>query len=148
MCDYQSIHDLYNTGDVCQPLKCKSTTMSNGKHIGNFLLSSDEMSDAQSAFSSSLYSTNYTMSNLVGPGRVLENLYSSLGRRLERSIGALLIRRDSDHPPPTRKFRIATKPFGVTDISLNVSCPILSNILILFIIAYPDQRTSCARCAA
>ena len=62
--------------------------MSNGKHIGNFLLSSDEMSDAQSAFSSSLYSTNYTMSNLVGPGRVLGNLYSSLGRRLERYIGA------------------------------------------------------------
>ena len=88
MCDYQSIHDLYNTGDVCQPLKCKSTTMSNGKRIGNFLLSSDEMSDAQSASSSSLYSTNYTMSNLVGPGRVLGNLYSSLGRRLERSIGA------------------------------------------------------------
>ena len=62
--------------------------MSNGKRIGNFLLSSDEMSDAQSAASSSLYSTNYTMSNLVGPGRVLGNLYSSLGRRLERSIGA------------------------------------------------------------
>ena len=62
--------------------------MSNGKRMGNFLLSTDDgFSDAQSASSSSLYSTNYTMSNLVGPGRVLGNLYSSLGRRLERSIG-------------------------------------------------------------
>ena len=60
--------------------------MSNGKRIGNFLLSSDEMSDAQSASSSSLYSTNYTMSNIVGPGRVLGNLYSCLGRRLEKTV--------------------------------------------------------------
>ena len=63
--------------------------MSNGrKRMGNFLLSTDDgISDAQSASSSSLYSTNYTMSNLVGPGRVLGNLYSSLGRRLEKSVG-------------------------------------------------------------
>ena len=63
--------------------------MANGRHTSNFLLpADDELHDTQSVTSSSFYSSNYTMSNLVGPGRVLGNLYSSLGRRLERSIGA------------------------------------------------------------
>ena len=63
--------------------------MASGRHSSNFLLpADDELNDTQSVTSSSFYSSNYTMSNLVGPGRVLGNLYSSLGRRLERSIGA------------------------------------------------------------
>ena len=37
----------------------------------------------------SLFSTNYTMSNLVGAGRVLGNFYSFAGRRLERTVGTI-----------------------------------------------------------
>lgn len=35
------------------------------------------------------HSTNSTASNLVGPGRVLGNFYSSTGRRLERTLGGI-----------------------------------------------------------
>lgn len=37
----------------------------------------------------STFSTNYTMSNLVGTGRVLGNLYSAAGRRLEKVLGVV-----------------------------------------------------------
>ncbi|KLO14325.1 hypothetical protein SCHPADRAFT_318869 [Schizopora paradoxa] len=40
----------------------------------------------------STYSTNYTMSNLVGPGRLLGNLYSKAGSSLERRLGKLAYR--------------------------------------------------------
>lgn len=38
----------------------------------------------------STWSTNYTMSNLPGPGRILGNLYSTAGRSLERGLGELV----------------------------------------------------------
>ena len=62
--------------------------MSNTWTSSNFLLRTDDGPnndniDIQSVTNSSLYSTNYTMSNLVGQGRVLGNLYSYTGRNLE-----------------------------------------------------------------
>ena len=49
--------------------------------------SNDWRSDEETAVSSSSFSTNYTMTNLVGAGRVLGNLYVILGRYLERILG-------------------------------------------------------------
>ena len=50
----------------------------------------DIYGDTKSVSSStSLFSTNYTMSNLVGAGRVLGNFYSFAGRRLERTVGTI-----------------------------------------------------------
>lgn len=37
----------------------------------------------------STFSTNYTMSDLAGTGRVLGNLYSTAGRRLEKVLGVV-----------------------------------------------------------
>lgn len=37
----------------------------------------------------STWSTNYTMSNLPGPGRILGNLFSKAGSSLERGLGKL-----------------------------------------------------------
>lgn len=37
----------------------------------------------------STFSTNYTMSDLAGTGRVLGNLYSAAGRRLEKALGVV-----------------------------------------------------------
>lgn len=37
----------------------------------------------------STFSTNYTMSDLAGTGRVLGNLYSAAGRRLEKVLGVV-----------------------------------------------------------
>jgi len=51
--------------------------------------------DSTSIFSYSYHSTwssNYTMSNLVGPGRLLGNLFSSTGSSLERQLGKLAYR--------------------------------------------------------
>ena len=44
-------------------------------------------SDALTITNTSVFSTNYTMSNLPGAGRVLGNFYSFAGRQLERTIG-------------------------------------------------------------
>ena len=44
--------------------------------------------DRYSITNTSALSTNYTMSNLPGAGRVLGNLYSIAGRRLERTVGS------------------------------------------------------------
>ena len=49
----------------------------------------DVTRDASTGSRSSLFSTNYTMSNNIGTGRVLGNLYSYAGRRLEKTIGLL-----------------------------------------------------------
>ena len=59
------------------------------RHSRNFLPSTDGQpnDDAQSVTRTSLFSSNYTISNLVGTGRVLGNLYSFAGRRLERTVG-------------------------------------------------------------
>ena len=43
--------------------------------------------DTQSVTRTSLFSTNYTTSNNIGPGRVLGNFYSYTGRNLERVVG-------------------------------------------------------------
>ncbi|KLO08242.1 hypothetical protein SCHPADRAFT_615212 [Schizopora paradoxa] len=40
----------------------------------------------------STWSTNYTMSNLPGPGRLLGNFYSRAGRTLERRLGRIVNR--------------------------------------------------------
>lgn len=57
----------------------------------NFLLSSDDDGtddgDTQSVTHTSLFSSNYTISNNIGPGRVLGNLYSYAGQNLERALG-------------------------------------------------------------
>lgn len=37
----------------------------------------------------STFSTNYTMSNLPGTGRVMGNLYKAAGRRLERTMSKI-----------------------------------------------------------
>ena len=49
----------------------------------------DVTRDASTGSRSSLFSTNYTMSNNIGTGRVLGNLYSYAGRHLERTVGLL-----------------------------------------------------------
>ncbi|KLO06000.1 hypothetical protein SCHPADRAFT_895814 [Schizopora paradoxa] len=47
--------------------------------------------DAQTVYTYfSTWSTNYTMSNLPGPGRILGNLYSKAGSTLEKRIGKLV----------------------------------------------------------
>ncbi len=54
-----------------------------------------EQDDSTSIYSYSYYSTwssNYTISNLVGPGRLLGNLLSSAGSSLERRLGKLAYR--------------------------------------------------------
>lgn len=40
----------------------------------------------------SIASSNETMDNLPGPGRVLGNFYTSAGRRLENEIGRVAVR--------------------------------------------------------
>ncbi|KLO10097.1 hypothetical protein SCHPADRAFT_535649 [Schizopora paradoxa] len=57
-----------------------------------FLRSSAASSSRLSVASYSTWSTNMTMSNLVGAGRTLGNLYSSAGRRLEKGVLQLLAR--------------------------------------------------------
>ena len=44
-------------------------------------------SDVLTITNTSVFSTNYTMSNLPGAGRVLGNFYSFAGRQLEKTIG-------------------------------------------------------------
>ena len=44
-------------------------------------------SDEGTVASSSFFSSNYTMTNLVGAGRVLGNFYVTVGRYLERILG-------------------------------------------------------------
>ena len=65
--------------------------------VDDLLLSYDDDSQDEDIYgdtksvssSTSLFSTNYTMSNLVGAGRVLGNFYSFAGRRLERTVGTI-----------------------------------------------------------
>ncbi|KLO14305.1 hypothetical protein SCHPADRAFT_317931 [Schizopora paradoxa] len=49
----------------------------------------DDASSISSSLSSMTWSTNYTVSNLPGPGRNLGNLYSWAGTSLERRLGKL-----------------------------------------------------------
>lgn len=51
--------------------------------------SSDYCSTRGAYIYTSVSSTNDTASNLPGPGRVLGNVYSSAGRRLERAVGVV-----------------------------------------------------------
>lgn len=48
----------------------------------------DNFSITASSTYSSTFSTNMTMSNLIGPGRALGNLYSMVGRSLEKRFRA------------------------------------------------------------
>lgn len=50
----------------------------------------DDTTTVYSYFST--WSTNYTMSNLIGPGRLLGNLYSKAGASLEERLGRLVDR--------------------------------------------------------
>lgn len=50
-------------------------------------------------------STNRTESDLPGPGRLLGKLYSSLGRRLERGINAIAVRRGYGPLSAAERFR-------------------------------------------
>ncbi len=54
-----------------------------------------EQNDSTSTYTYTYYSTwssNYTMSNLVGPGRLLGKLFSNAGSSLERRLGKLAYR--------------------------------------------------------
>ncbi|KLO06009.1 hypothetical protein SCHPADRAFT_895822 [Schizopora paradoxa] len=53
-------------------------------------LRNDETTTGYTYFST--WSTNYTMSNLPGPGRLLGNVYSKAGKALEKRIGRLVNR--------------------------------------------------------
>lgn len=58
------------------------TTDRSSSRAGDSTIEDDKVS-VSSQFT---FSTNYTMSNLAGPGRVLGNLYSFTGRRLEKTL--------------------------------------------------------------
>ncbi|KLO10513.1 hypothetical protein SCHPADRAFT_515176 [Schizopora paradoxa] len=53
-------------------------------------LREDDTTTAYTYFST--VSTNYTMSNLPGPGRLIGNFYSRAGRTLERRLGRIVNR--------------------------------------------------------
>lgn len=60
---------------------------------GESTLSSSFQDDSESVYSySSTFSTNYTMSNLPGPGRLLGNIFSKAGSSLEHGLGKIAYR--------------------------------------------------------
>ncbi|KLO10096.1 hypothetical protein SCHPADRAFT_535721 [Schizopora paradoxa] len=86
-------YDKDSDGDHDSPTSpTTSTNSSHRKRRSSFLRSSAPSSSRLSVATYSIWSTNMTMSNLVGAGRTLGNLYSFAGRRLERGILRLLAR--------------------------------------------------------
>lgn len=71
----------------------------------------DDGSDAMSIIS---HSTNATVDNLPGAGRVMGNFYQSLGRKLERAAMQFGI----VHPPPAQILRHFTHEYAARWISL------------------------------
>ena len=59
-------------------------------HLG-YLIDDDVNEDVISTTTkrTSYYSTNYTESNLPGAGRVLGQVYSLVGRQIERTVGVV-----------------------------------------------------------
>ncbi len=91
--------DLPASSSTIQKLvrRARSGGFSNSPQPSSSLLDAIfyEQDDSTSINTYSYYSTrssNYTMSNLPGPGRLLGNLYSSAGSFLERRLGKLAYR--------------------------------------------------------
>ncbi len=67
----------------------------NSQRASTLLDDNYEQNDSTSTYTYTYYSTwssNYTMSNLVGPGRLLGKLFSNAGSSLERRLGKLAYR--------------------------------------------------------
>ncbi|KLO14326.1 hypothetical protein SCHPADRAFT_318909 [Schizopora paradoxa] len=82
--DVHDVHDLLTATGA-------TSGSSNSSWLDELQLEGDHDASTVYTYTSS-WSTNYTMSNLVGPGRLLGKLYSRAGSSLERGIGKLAYR--------------------------------------------------------
>lgn len=50
----------------------------------------DDIDDSLTLHSATTFSTNYTQSNNIGPGRTLDRMFQYFGRKLEKCLGRVV----------------------------------------------------------
>lgn len=73
----------------------------------------------------STWSSNYTMSNLEGPGRLLGNLYSRAGSILERRLGKLAYRAGSSKIAKADSILLDGMELSKDRVKMEKACNIL-----------------------